>query len=774
MGAIHSLIDAPGGYSVLQKNSETRHCRFCGSAYNDVCTKDVIHTSGLENHHPAELCGIWLGKLYLNQMRNLRLHGDFRTSSTLPSHCAETEGDFESFGSPLITLPKRSCPSTKSHVATLLRHSDASKIQSTLREDFFSTMDVHNLSAAQYAELEGCRISGCLFVEHGNLVFQAVNKRSRIPFLLIDQQVLGSTADCVPSAVHSTYKAGFSDSLKICSQDQNSLPPFSSFENSSHLMNSEKMGQKCSVSQMDSPYEITKRCPENTKPRLPPPPLRLSWPLVTLRRFGFYGNSLFKVETGRRAPRGEGLYLFRIKHLREFKRSFEMCVHHRRDSLSVHHSSLSSAATALGNRSLLRTSIGNNNSNNNNSGKMSLIMPLNKFFHKQSQSSSTLTSTVVLQNSVNDQCENLTKTDSIDNSRKNTLLHHRSQQIPSIFSERNNLAFSFDDIEFDFLQEQTIKSTYNNKNNKIQQRQARHDRVSSNCLHWLQLQNTPFSNNENNNSNNNNRLTNINNQQNHDNQLGYNFKYSCPQLSDISLMNPTSWNDDPTSNGVDICGCQCAHHHHHHPGVGDCCQHRQPINHDHDSHITNHFRVHRSNHHRQHCHNEDIDDDKIVDITEKFSTSTVVDDDEDDDDISNLPEAPLPPVYNNSSYCDIIQEQNVYHQKIYDNIIVINNSNNDESIIDTLDDSNRHTLLKRPPPTPTVTSSTISSLCLTHQRLNSLKLSEENELEKGEHKLTYKNSGQENVDIAKIDKDNKEDGKNFQETQTLDENSENL
>ncbi|VDQ14217.1 unnamed protein product [Trichobilharzia regenti] len=43
-----------------------------------------------------------------------------------------------------------------------------------------------------------------------------------------------------------------------------------------------------------------------------------------MRRFGFYGNSLFKVETGRRAPRGEGLYLFRIKHLREFKKSFEV------------------------------------------------------------------------------------------------------------------------------------------------------------------------------------------------------------------------------------------------------------------------------------------------------------------------------------------------------------------------------------------------------------------------------------------------------------------
>ncbi|VDP90808.1 unnamed protein product [Echinostoma caproni] len=57
--------------------------------------------------------------------------------------------------------------------------------------------------------------------------------------------------------------------------------------------------------------------------RLPPPPLRLSWPLCTLRRFGFYGNTLFKLEAGRRAPRGEGHYLFRIRTLREFRQYFE-------------------------------------------------------------------------------------------------------------------------------------------------------------------------------------------------------------------------------------------------------------------------------------------------------------------------------------------------------------------------------------------------------------------------------------------------------------------
>lgn len=76
--------------------------------------------------------------------------------------------------------------------------------------------------------------------------------------------------------------------------------------------------------------------------RLPPPPLRLSWPLCTLRRFGFYGNSLFKLEAGRRAPRGEGHYLFRIRNLRGFRQYFEVsflkwATHIKEDGYHVNH-----------------------------------------------------------------------------------------------------------------------------------------------------------------------------------------------------------------------------------------------------------------------------------------------------------------------------------------------------------------------------------------------------------------------------------------------------
>ncbi|CAH8864511.1 unnamed protein product [Trichobilharzia szidati] len=759
MGSIHSLIDAPGGYSILQKNSETRHCRFCGSAYNDICTKSVVNASGLEIHHPAELCGIWLGKLYLNQIGNLRLHGDFRASSISPLHCTETDGNFEPIQSPLITLPKRSCPPTKSHVATLLRHTDTSKFQSTLREEFFSTMDVNNLSTTQYAELEGCRINGCLFVEHGNLVFQAVNKRSRIPFLLIDQQMAGSTSECASSTVHSNSKT--------YSIDQNSMPICSSLDNGSRSVNLGRIGQKCSTTTHgDNHYGLTNKCPEDTKPRLPPPPLRLSWPLVTLRRFGFYGNSLFKVETGRRAPRGEGLYLFRIKHLREFKKSFETCVHHRRhDTLSAHHLSLSSspiklttgatASTGGGNpetrsfhRNTISTSHHHHNQHHHNTklGKFSSMMSFNKIFHKPSSSyagSGTTTTTPIIEtlneNLFNSQCDE--RTIAVDNdNNNNTLQKHKTQQCPPVLSEINNLAFSFDDAEIDLLQSSQTGHKNNNKN-KSSERQEHHDRVSSNCLHWLQLQNSNigYNNNNNNNSENNNNTT--NNRSNQDHSLRHStFKYSCPQLIDTSLsstMNPGNWNADcDTVDGRHGGG---SHHHHNHcqqqqqqqqvthrshEGKDCCQQHCCVVMHHHFNQRCQHIQEEGDCKHNDNSNNNNNKEKKSIDLGETVS---------DDEDISNLPEAPLPPVYNtavttnnndntdnNSSYCDIIQEQDICHQKIYDNIIVLNTSDNDNS---NNDDESCHTLIRRPPTVPTMTAPS-TTLCITHQRFDALKLSD--------------------------------------------------
>ncbi|EUB56842.1 hypothetical protein EGR_08311 [Echinococcus granulosus] len=62
--------------------------------------------------------------------------------------------------------------------------------------------------------------------------------------------------------------------------------------------------------------------------------LRLEWPLTTLRQFAFHG-CLFKMETGRRAPHGEGHYLFRIPNITMFRQNLEAHIKHQKRSRSL-------------------------------------------------------------------------------------------------------------------------------------------------------------------------------------------------------------------------------------------------------------------------------------------------------------------------------------------------------------------------------------------------------------------------------------------------------
>ncbi|VDN99348.1 unnamed protein product [Rodentolepis nana] len=70
--------------------------------------------------------------------------------------------------------------------------------------------------------------------------------------------------------------------------------------------------------------------PEQTQSS-PHETLRLEWPLTTLRQFAFNG-CLFKMETGRRAPHGEGHYLFRIPDIAEFRQNLETHIDHLKRS----------------------------------------------------------------------------------------------------------------------------------------------------------------------------------------------------------------------------------------------------------------------------------------------------------------------------------------------------------------------------------------------------------------------------------------------------------
>ncbi|TNN05297.1 hypothetical protein EWB00_009432, partial [Schistosoma japonicum] len=366
-------------------------------------------------------------------------------------------------------------------------------------------------------------------------------------------------------------------------------------------------------------------------------------------------------------------------------------IHHRRDNLSVHQLS----TTASESRSLLRNNI------NSNTGKLSFIMPFNKIFHKHS-SASLLSTTHILRGSIiNDKSDQTLlneQRDHLNNTSDNETLRHPSRQHVPVLSERNNLAFSFDDAEIDFFQSQNVKLTTNKSNKIQQQKQEYQDRVSSNCLHWLQLQSSPdYYSNENSHQR-------VNNKSNYNNKhsstkLQHNFKHSCPQLNDITSINPINWNNNNNNRNDAKHICSDSQRHHVGGSCSGCC-------------LRGGGSYQRSNHHRSHCLDEDTDDDKIVDIDE----CTV----EEEEEIFNLPEAPLPPVCNNSSYCDIMQDGQNDYQKIYDNLIVVNNGVNNNN------DSN-NTLVRQSFPSVTEIGNTASAHCCTHQQMTSLNLSKNDE-----------------------------------------------
>ncbi|CAL8106659.1 unnamed protein product [Calicophoron daubneyi] len=376
MGAVHSLLDAnSSGCSSVRPH----HCHACGMIYDGLLNPPAK----VRNHFPAELCGIWLGKPDGDRFSDWHKKTAYESQYSFqsPPHGYISTEAGQHGGNPSTTLPKRSVPNKSSLVvSTLLKHTDFTKNErSALKHGFFSSMELNNPGASDYAQLEGCHIHGCLFVEHGNLVFQALENSHQLPFLLTARwQTEGSTSvhqspDPLPDhrcrgsdpfVTTNTVVLGECAHFNSCACRSSSLPFSFCQKTRRKLVNYLRDFQKAQAQHRVRPC-YCKNCHENLlskflglspKPkdrntdeskshygnqtksepkqsRLPPPPLRLSWPLFTLRRFGFYGSSLFKLEAGRRAPRGEGHYLFRIKALREFRQYFEHYVH-RRKSLS--------------------------------------------------------------------------------------------------------------------------------------------------------------------------------------------------------------------------------------------------------------------------------------------------------------------------------------------------------------------------------------------------------------------------------------------------------
>ncbi|THD22357.1 hypothetical protein D915_006932 [Fasciola hepatica] len=377
MGALQSLLDAPiDGFPTKTRRNSKCCCHACGMQF-DRNQKDstVNQTLWVHAHYLAELCGIWLGSPDPSQRKHI-----------------DSSSPFVAF--PSTTLPKRSVSSSKPSavVSTLIKHTDFTKNErSALKHGFFSTMDMNTAGLTGCSGLEGCHIRGCLYVEHGSLVFQAADSSHQLPSVLTSRKGesfdapgtifpdINARSPCGKGARRTQTRG--SDPITP-GPDLNDYVRFPSIPHSVYRKTQRKLwayfheGRCSSPSRhRESGYCTCRRCrrdPKSTeadKPvdlkcpnvdyctteqpycrsstlrrrdtnsidpdndRLPPPPLRLSWPLCTLRRFGFYGNTLFKLEAGRRAPRGEGHYLFRIRNLRDFRQYFEHFVH-RRKSLS--------------------------------------------------------------------------------------------------------------------------------------------------------------------------------------------------------------------------------------------------------------------------------------------------------------------------------------------------------------------------------------------------------------------------------------------------------
>ncbi|KAA3675319.1 uncharacterized protein DEA37_0003472 [Paragonimus westermani] len=397
MGGFHSLLNTPScRYSHNTRLNETQHCSTCGTAYHPAqVVSSTTQPVWFQAHYPAVLCGICLGRPDEEQLwEGFQTTDRMRDSFSTSSQCYRMPREMNLTNTlPSTTLPKRAQTNSKPPkvVDILLKHTDFTKGErSALKRGFFSTIDVTLDPLAELPQFEGCHIHGCIFVEYGNLVFQAAEDPTTLPVLLIKQMGTsfgnGFLAAESPSGYNQLHSRGsdlnvtlngaahsMRNSLDVSGQYR-TLPSSASLSlaifrtTKRKLMTYLRTGcssvakHRCSCRScrvklscksdfvhtkihdnyncaVNKPMPKPKResSPEATanyldSTRLPPPPLRLSWPLYTLRRFGFYGSSLFKLEAGRRAPRGEGNYLFLIKGLKEFRQYFEKYVHRRKSA----------------------------------------------------------------------------------------------------------------------------------------------------------------------------------------------------------------------------------------------------------------------------------------------------------------------------------------------------------------------------------------------------------------------------------------------------------
>ncbi|KAL5966640.1 hypothetical protein TSMEX_005627 [Taenia solium] len=317
----------------------------------------------------AELCGIWLGALPFNQHLE---------ATALPAHMIRT---------PLAT-PRMSASALRSHSSDLTKTAlpqKTSKKNSTtfstgaklLSDDTLQKLDSFDLpddvplrlNPACRLQLEACRITGSLTCSNGCLVFFSRDADLKIP------AHLGGPGDLEllsPSA-QNCFDYGFAFNCDQLNSGTIFDLSFWTMENDSNfscqsLLSSQSgcfSGGRKLWSGVQSPSNLRKRgikqfwttllskksknnrqslnletpsvqtlvgCDQHSTPQIET--LRLEWPLTTLRQFAFHG-CLFKMETGRRAPHGEGHYLFRIPNITKFRKNLEAHIDHQKRSRTL-------------------------------------------------------------------------------------------------------------------------------------------------------------------------------------------------------------------------------------------------------------------------------------------------------------------------------------------------------------------------------------------------------------------------------------------------------
>lgn len=307
----------------------------------------------------AELCGVWLGELPSNRHLEATVLPPHMSHAILqPSNYWKRANDrsLDNFDGYETILPKRSPRKSNQHSADNFAASNEALFKISMSDTTPSGFP----TVPYQLQLEACRISGSLAFLNGALVFSSREPGIKLPIHLGgpgDSDLLNFTSQrpcqkisdpgCDPlnwqAATSMTDLSGsdwvLNDGGSSC---QTLLLAGSRSSTVAHTPIVKRrfrqffafLSKKAKHNRPNEPLSGSQILSEPTSPKPSSETLRIEWPLATLRQFAFH-KCLFKMETGRKAPYGEGHYLFRLKHLGEFRQTLEFHIRSQKRTRSL-------------------------------------------------------------------------------------------------------------------------------------------------------------------------------------------------------------------------------------------------------------------------------------------------------------------------------------------------------------------------------------------------------------------------------------------------------